>query len=166
LAAAPYLGDVLTIAKPLVSYRVHGRNDGAMSSLDVQRFGREVTRARERFEYARGVARSVGVRVPERAFRRSLRLLPYRMASLRLAPGQHPIAGDSFARVLADAFVAFAAPQGMALRARTLLLVWISLVAVSPRRLSERLVLWRFASASRPRPLSRWLSYLGVVKGA
>ncbi len=32
IAAAPYLGDVLTIAEPLVSYRVHGRNKAAMSS--------------------------------------------------------------------------------------------------------------------------------------
>jgi glycosyltransferase involved in cell wall biosynthesis len=164
LAAAPYLGDVLTIAKPLVSYRVHGRNGGAMSSLEVERFGHEVKRALGRFEYAKGIARSVGVRVSDRAFNRSLRVLPYRMASLRLAPREHPIVGDSLRRVLADAFRAFLAPQGMALQSRALILVWLTLVAMSPRKLGEKLVLWRFASGARPQLLGHLLSCFGVVK--
>ena len=60
LAAAPLLGDVITVAKPLVSYRVHDRNQGALSKLDVHQFERQMTRARQRHAYALGIARRVG----------------------------------------------------------------------------------------------------------
>jgi glycosyltransferase involved in cell wall biosynthesis len=164
LAAAPYLGDVLTVAKPMVSYRVHGRNDSAMSDLDVDRFARDFTRARGRFAYAQGIARSVGIEVPDSAFNRSLRTLPYRLASLRLAPRGHPVADDSVAQILVHAFQAFSAPQGMALPARTTLLLWLCLLGLAPQRLGKQLVLWRFASASRPRVLRYLLNALRVVK--
>jgi glycosyltransferase involved in cell wall biosynthesis len=45
--------DVVTIARPLVDYRIHGRNDGAMRTLDAARFAREWRRARRRNHYAR-----------------------------------------------------------------------------------------------------------------
>jgi hypothetical protein len=164
LSAAPYLGDVVTVAKPLVAYRVHGRNDGAMSSLDVSRFGAELGRAQRRFRYAQGVAQSVGLRVPDDVFKKSMSALSYRLASLRLDPGGHPIPRDGTLAVLLDAVRAFFVPQGLGARGRVALLVWAVLVGLSPRRAAERLVLWRFASPSRPKALRVALRLLRVVK--
>jgi hypothetical protein len=158
------LGDVVTIPKPLVAYRVHGRNDGAMASMDVGRFAVELSRARWRFRYAQRIARSVGLRVEDDVFDRSMSALPYRLASLRLDPARHPVPKDSARKVLRDTLRAFFVPQGLALRARVALLVWAGLVTVSPRLASERLILWRFASSSRPMAVRRMLRVLALAR--
>ena len=165
LAAAPYLGDVITVPKPLVSYRIHGRNDGAMSTLQLGRFARELSRAQWRFRYAQRIAASAGWTIADGAFGNSLAVLPYRLASLRLAPAQHPIPGDSMAAIARDTVRAFFVPQGRPIAARVALLAWSLLVAGLPPRASERLVLWRFASPSRPPLLRRALSFLRLAGG-
>jgi glycosyltransferase involved in cell wall biosynthesis len=164
LAAAPYLGDVVTIAKPLVSYRVHGRNAGAMSDMDPSKFGVEVTRARWRFGYAQQVARAAGLSLDDEVFGRSLSVLAYRLASLRVAPAAHPLPGDSVAAILRDFSRGLFVEQGLSLRSRSVLMAWAVLVALAPGAVAERLVSWRFAPAQRPAALSRLLRSLGVLR--
>jgi hypothetical protein len=160
LAAAPLLGDVVTIAKPLVSYRIHGRNDGAMSAFDVTRFARELARARWRFAYAQSIARRNGTAIPDRSFQHSLATLPYRLASLRLDPQRHPIPDDSLRAFVADTLRAAFVPQGRAPLACAALVAWSLLVAALPRRAGVPLALWRFASPSRPKALQWALARL------
>jgi len=162
IAAAPLFGDVLTIPKPLVSYRVHGRNQGALSTLDVSRFRLEVTRAIRRHAYVRTIAAGVGLASPDGAINRSLYCLSYRIASLKLAPSQHPIEGDSLMRVLGHFTTAFFTPQGLSTTERLLLLAWAWAIAVSSKHLAGKLILWRFASVARPRGLRNFLAWLGV----
>jgi glycosyltransferase involved in cell wall biosynthesis len=163
LAAAPHLGDVVTVPKALVSYRVHGHNDGAMLAWDGDRLAREVRRAQVRFAYAQRMASSVGVNIPDRTFRRSLAALPYRLASLRLASGQHPIADDTLAAIVLDTVRAAFVPQGRSPSGVATLVAWTILVALLPDEASKQLALWRFASSSRPRALQRALALLRVV---
>jgi hypothetical protein len=89
VAAAPILGDVITIAKPLAFYRVHGRNDGAMAEIDVKRFAGELRRAHGRFAYMSGLARRAGLVVRPQAVNFSIANVPYRTASFRLLPDTH-----------------------------------------------------------------------------
>ena len=163
LAAAPYLGDVLTIAEPLVSYRVHGRNQGAMATLDPKRFGFEVKRAFFRLRFARSAAHGVGVPGDE-TLNRSLSFLPYRLASLKLLPTEHPIARDSSWKLARDLTAACFTPQGVSPRSRATLWAWGVSVLLVPREFSKELVRWRFAPASRPELLTRSLRALRVVK--
>lgn len=164
LAAAPYLGEVVTIAKPLVSYRVHGDNDGAMASFDRTRFRRELRRAIWRFAYARGIAARAGMVLPAQAFDRSLSALPYRLASLCLEPALHPIPGDTVPQVVSHFLRAAFVAQGVSVSGRAALLLWALGVAAAPRSLREQIILWRFASATRPRVLRRGLQLLRVVR--
>ncbi len=60
LAGAPAYGDVITIAKPLVDYRVHGLNHGAFLELDDSRFAREIDVSRRRHKFFTEVARTEG----------------------------------------------------------------------------------------------------------
>jgi glycosyltransferase involved in cell wall biosynthesis len=166
LAAAPLLGDVVTIAKPLVSYRIHGRNDGAMSALDVTRFARELVRAQWRFAYAQAIGRRSGIAIADRVFRRSLATLPYRLASLRLDPQRHPMLGDSLPAVVADTIRAAFVPQGRTPLACAALVAWTVLVASLPQHAGARLALWRFASPSRPKALRWALAQLHNYQGA
>ena len=163
LGAAPYLGDVLTIAEPLVSYRVHGRNQGAMATLDPKRFSVEVKRALFRLRFARSVAQ--GVSVPgDETLNRSLSFLPYRLASLKLLPTEHPIERDSSWKLARDLTTACFTPQGVSARSRATLWAWGISVLLVPREFSKELLSWRFAPASRPKLLKRSLHVLRVVK--
>jgi glycosyltransferase involved in cell wall biosynthesis len=164
LAAAPFLGDVITVAKPLVAYRVHSRNQGAMSELDRGRFAGEVRRSQARSRYARRAALSAGIEMSESVLDRSLSFLPYRLASLKLLRKQHPIAGDSAQRILRDLVGACFVRQGVPVRSRAALMIWAISVAVSPAAIGARLVLWRFAPAARPETLRRALRSLRFVK--
>jgi glycosyltransferase involved in cell wall biosynthesis len=166
LAAAPHLGDVITVAKPLVSYRVHGRNDGAMTVLDRRRFAVEVKRARSRFRYAGTLPNGANLPKAESVLDRSLTLLPYRLASLKLLPEEHPVPRDAAWKVLRDLALACCTPQGVSLKARAALCVWSVSLAVAPSRVGDRLALWRFSSGSRPQLLTRALRALDVVKAA
>ncbi|HKX42534.1 MAG TPA: glycosyltransferase family A protein [Burkholderiaceae bacterium] len=166
LAAAPFLGDVTTIAKPLVSYRVHDRNQGALSKLDIHQFERQMTRAMQREAYARGIAERAGVPMTDRAIDRNLGFLAYRLASLKLAPAKHPRAGDSVPRVLADVVRAFFAPQGVALPGRVAMLGWAIVVGLLPAVLARGPILWRFAPGTRPQALRKLLTALRIVRGA
>ncbi len=163
IAAAPFLGDVVTVLKPLVSYRVHGRNDGAFSRLDVQRFTRDVARSMQRFAYAQRVAARAGFNLPDAARERSLATLPYRVASFRLDRARHPMPRDSALAILFDALQAAASAQGVPGRSRLTLLAWTVLVLATPRPISEKLVLWRFAPTARPAFIRQLLFRLRIV---
>jgi hypothetical protein len=165
LAAAPFLGDVITIAKPLVSYRVHGKNQGALSSLDARQFPRQMVRARQRRAYAQQVAQAAGIELSADAINSSLTYLCYRLGSWVLAPQDHPLPGDSRWRVLKDITAAVFVPQGLTLKARVAILVWAWAVALAPAVLGRKLILWRFAPATRPQQLRRWMTRLRVIKG-
>jgi hypothetical protein len=142
------LGDVVTLAKPLVSYRVHGKNNGAMARLDKRRFAEEVRRARARFEFAGKLANAKHLPRNEAALDRSLTVLPYRLASLELLPEEHPVPRDATWKVLRDVALACVTPQGVPVRSRA------------------ALSLWRFSSGSRPALLTSALRALNVVKAA
>jgi glycosyltransferase involved in cell wall biosynthesis len=166
LAAAPHLGDVVTLAKPLISYRIHGQNTGAMLGLDKRRFGAEVKRARARFDYAGRLANGKHLPRNRAALDRSLTVLPYRLASLKLLPEEHPVPRDAAWKVLRDLALACCTPQGVSLRARAALCVWSVSLALAPPPLGDRIALWRFSSGSRPALLTRALRALDVVKAA
>lgn len=164
IGAAPYLGDVISIPKPLVSYRIHGSNDGAFSTLDVPRFAREVQRASMLFDYTRRIAQTAGIDVAPDAIRYSLTLLPYRVASRKLAPELHPWPDDSTWRMLKDLLHALRLPQGMSRNGKIAITIWALLVLLSPRVLASKFILWRFAAGSRPKALMNLLKAVGVLR--
>lgn len=155
LSTAPFLGEVVTIAKPLVSYRVHGKNIAAMASLNVSRFSNEVRRAVKRSAFSAGVAQRSGVTVRPQAFRGSLNVCALRASSLALTPGDHPIEGDSRLKLIGDAVGAVLRPQGNSSAAQAVLFFWVLAIAATPRALATRLIQWRYVPAARPAFLKR-----------
>jgi len=164
LAAAPFLGDVITVAKPLVLYRVHGRNHGAVSQLMPERFVDNVERAFRRFRYGLTFARRAGLATSDQAIHRSLSLLPYRLAAFRLSDRAPADCRDNAVSLTALTFRAVFTPQGHSVQARAALAVWSILVAWLPLGLARHLILWRFAPTRRPRVLSGILRRLAVLR--
>jgi glycosyltransferase involved in cell wall biosynthesis len=143
LVAAPYFGDVVTIARPLVGYRVHETNDSDLLA-DPSRFAREVERALWRHRYAHRVAAERGAPEDERLLFRGRFLLQLRVASLRLQGGATPLPGDGRLRMLRDAVVSPFVPGPEGPRKRVLVAIWCITVLLSPARLVPRLVAARF----------------------
>lgn len=166
LAASPHVGEVLTVPEPLVAYRVHGKNAGAVTTLNAAQLIRQLVKTRQRFDYARDIARQYGGHVADDALNRSLNYLPYRLGSLIIAGDAHPIAGDSRGAVLLDMLKASLTPQGRAWTGRLSFVVWGLLVCASSRTFAERIILWRFAPSARPRFLTGALKSLKVIRGA
>jgi glycosyltransferase involved in cell wall biosynthesis len=164
LAGAPACGDVITIAKPLADYRVHGLNHGAFLELDDSRFAREIDVSRRRHKFFTEVARSVGLPVAAEALNRNLFYLCLRTASHTLRPDIHPIAGDRSVRILVDGCRAVSYPQGFSASQRASLLLWIACVLLSPRSLQRTLVTWRYAPTQRPKWIRHALNRLRVVR--
>ncbi|WP_138734663.1 glycosyltransferase [Modestobacter excelsi] len=148
LAVAPFLGDVVTVVRPLVGYRVHGSNTSDLV-VDLGKFPRAVERARQRYEYSSRV-RGVRPDARHRPLRRSRPLLELRVASYRVRREDRPIPGEGFSRLLWDILRSpvHTGPESALKRAQVL--TWSLLTLVSPTWLALRLVHLRFR---RDRPL-------------
>jgi glycosyltransferase involved in cell wall biosynthesis len=143
LVAAPLLGDVITIPKPLVLYRMHGQNDSNLLS-DPERFRREVARAEARWHFTRRMAETVGLPLREQTLFKSLHFLQLRAASLRLDPDLHPLANDSRQRAIRDTLQALWSFSGASLKHRVILGTWVVLTLVAPRPFAFKLIALRF----------------------
>ena len=145
LALAPFLGDVVTIAKPLASYRQHGGNDSNLFA-DRQRFGREVARALRRQESAERICARLGAPRPDPGcIRFGLHLLQLRAASFRMDRPAHPFPGDSRFNIFKDLTLSLA-KGGFERRSKRLAAAaWSILVLLMPLPLASRLIRFRFA---------------------
>src|ERR1700722_5218809 len=162
VTAAPFLGDVVSIPKPLAAYRIHGRNDGAMLRLNIDHMTRSTERCRLCFSYAQKIAKTTGIIVRDEALNKRLHYLEYRLASLKLMPARHPVKGDSLLQVLMDVLKGAMTPQGYSPKAILTLVVWAFAVGLSPRTIAYRLTEWRFVPTTRPKVLQRMLKAIKV----
>jgi glycosyltransferase involved in cell wall biosynthesis len=157
LAAAPFLGDVVTVAEPLVGYRVHGTNTSDLLR-DAGKFPRAVERARQRYEFAARI-RDVPVDTNFASLRRSRSLLELRVASARLRPQDAALPGESRRRLFWDLVRSPAHPGPESPLQRARVLVWCLLTLFAPLDVARSLVRMRFRH-DRP-PIRRLTGRLG-----
>ncbi|MGY1831691.1 glycosyltransferase [Geodermatophilus sp. SYSU D01180] len=142
LAAAPFLGDVVTVAEPLVGYRVHGENTSDLLR-DPGKFPRAVERARQRYEYSCRV-RGVPADPACAPLRRSRQLLELRVASARLRPQDRPLPGETRRRLLWDAVRSPVHPGPEPPLQRVQVLLWCLATLVTPVGMAHGLVRMRY----------------------
>ena len=144
LALAPLLGDVVTVAEPLVLYRIHGSNDSNLLAAN-DRFGREISRAFRRQQSATAICAQLGVEAPSLSrLRYSRRLLQMRAASLRIDPGNHPLKDDNRSKILIDALSSFFVKSSNSFFMDILVLGLSALILLAPRRIAFYLICKRF----------------------
>ncbi|WP_432572782.1 glycosyltransferase family 2 protein [Kineococcus sp. SYSU DK005] len=140
LAAAPFLGDVVTVPEVVVGYRQHGANDSNLL-VDDTRFTREVVRARARWRFARDVAGAGGEgHVDEAPLRRSRELLQFRVAAERVSPAAAGLPGDGRPRQLLDVLRSPLQPGPESWRDRVVIAGWCASVLLAPRPAVRRLL--------------------------
>jgi hypothetical protein len=164
LTLAPILGDVLTIRKPLARYRTHGRNDGAMRSLQVEKFRKRLHQDIEKAHLFTTVSLQFGFSVPRDPLRNSVDHLRYRLASYLVEPAAHPFADDTKLNLVYRLVCSTARFSQMPLRDRAILLAWTLACALAPRHYRPNLILWRFSPTSRPALLRTLLGTLGSLR--
>jgi glycosyltransferase involved in cell wall biosynthesis len=145
LAAAPYLGDVVTIVKPLVGYRLHGDNDSDLMANPHERFPSQIATAYRRHLYAMDISGNTAGRDALMPLFRSRHLLQLRVADRRLNPGtETPIPTDSVARLFRDSFRAVAAPGPEPLSQRIAVMAWCLATLMAPSAQATRLIQARY----------------------
>lgn len=142
LAVAPFLGDVVTIAKPLVKYRVHDSNASNLLA-DRNRFANAIARARARYSYAQ-VTIDPTKKPDERRLNRSRGLLQLRVAARTMTPDLHPLPCDGRPRMLVDSVLNLFAPGAEGILHRVAVAGWCLLTLLAPPRTAEALVRFRY----------------------
>lgn len=141
LAAAPHLGDVVTIARPQARYRQHGENRSHLLA-DHSRFAKQLTRAYQRHRFALEVSGHEADGLAP--LFRGRHLLQLRVAHRRLRPEEQPIPTDTTGRMLRDAITSPLAPGPESLKRRVAVAGWSILTLLAPRPLAHRLIDARF----------------------
>jgi glycosyltransferase involved in cell wall biosynthesis len=147
LAAAPFLGDVVSVPEVVVGYRRHGANDSNLLG-GVRRFPREVARARARWRFAQTVAGEDVAAVGERPLFRSRELLQLRVAARRTAPAEQPLPDDGRGRMLLDAVRAPFQVGPEPMRQRVMIAAWCLATLIAPRSVAQRLLAARYGRHS------------------
>jgi hypothetical protein len=160
---APLYGDVVSMDKVLGYYRIHGANDGAQATLAADKFARFIRHDQQRVRLMREHAARLGMTVAGEPLDNAVLHLQYRIASLRLRPADHPVAGETVFRVLRNA-VAASWRSGDGLATRLFLVAWFAAVALLPLALARPVMVFRFVPASRPVALGALLRRLGVLR--
>lgn len=161
---APMLGDVLTIRKPLARYRIHGGNDGALTSLDAAKFRRRLLQDIEKARLFETAFRQLHPGAPHGGLEGGLGHLQYRLASLLVEPSAHPFAKDTVLKLTYRLLFSAATSSQMRFRDRAVLLAWAVSSALAPEPLRTNLVSWRFAPTSRPALIKRLLAGLTSLR--
>jgi hypothetical protein len=139
----------------VVSYRIHGKNMGTQSTLNVERIETELKRHFRRCDYGSRIAAKYGIIVSPERWRYGFYNLSLRIASLRLAPARHPLKDDTISNCIRDWAISVTKPQGLISTRHIAASLWILGVALAPKGLARILVAWRFVPASRPRLVRR-----------
>jgi glycosyltransferase involved in cell wall biosynthesis len=163
-SVAPLYGDVIVLPEPLGYYRIHGANAGALNAMDVDRFSYFLELDRQRWTFLIEHALRTGVALPADILDRAFFHLQYRLASLKLAPKNHPYPGDRLLPVVRRLLrAAYAAPEPPLTRA--LIALWAIIVVMAPRPIASSLISMRFVGgANRPVVVDLVLRHLGLVR--
>lgn len=147
LAAAPFLGDVVTLTAPLARYRQHGGNRSHVLG-DHDRFTKQVLRAYQRHLFAQEVSGTESDGLAP--LFRGRHLLQLRVAHRRLRPKARPIPTDSAVRMLRNALVSPLHPGPESVVHRVVVAGWSIATLIAPPPLARRLIEARFRQGGVP----------------
>lgn len=146
IAMAPYMGDIVTIAKPLVLYRMHGANDSQMTARETN-YSREVARGLKRFQAAQRACALKNLSPPDiRILFHGSNFLQFRIASLRLTPELHPLPGDGRMRAFLDSLMVLFRSGFQNISDRFLIMAWSIVTLLAPDWLARVLIKKRYSS--------------------
>ena len=136
---APFFGDVVSICAPLGRYRIHEADDSRLKGRHLEALHRRLSAVFFIPETICAVAKSKGIALDPNVLGSTSRRIKLRMASLRLDPKTHPIAGDTRAGLLLKGVRASIREPDLSLRVRASQIAWFTLMAIGPMAVVNRL---------------------------
>ena len=153
LRGAALLGPVAAVDETAVDYRSHGSNDSNLAELDLAGVRRALDRQLRYGRLLGDLAERLGgppvldpLRAPDPLF------LTQRIVSRRLAPQEHPVAGDTTPRLALAGIRAVSAREDLRRPLKLMHAGWFALMALAPRPLARRLATRLMLPLSRLRP--------------
>jgi hypothetical protein len=151
---APFYGEVVTLAEPLVYYRMHDSNWTQQDDLATGRFTRMTEFFDRKLAYLAGRCRRWGIAFDPNAAREcSLWYAEFRLAAAKLPADRK--AGFELPSALLGPALRACASSPFSMRQKLARGAWLMLVASTPRILAARLIEARFVVARRPAWLER-----------
>jgi glycosyltransferase involved in cell wall biosynthesis len=138
---APFLGNVISIKKPLGCYRIHEANHGMLGKvLDSRKLRVKIVIDLQREWALREFARSAGFTIPAEWAGREPAHMKYRLASVRIDPAHHPLIDDSPIRLMLNGLKSTWRTPAYNFRGRLFHTVWFPLAAFLPRTAAVKIV--------------------------
>ena len=137
---SPFFGDVVSIRTPLGRYRIHPDNDSGFKGRHLEKLHRRLSAVYFIPETICRVAASKGIELDPRVIGSTARELKLRMASIRLDPKTHPIAGDTRLKLLIEGIKASFREPGLTVKIRVTQTAWFVLMAIGPMAVVSRLI--------------------------
>jgi glycosyltransferase involved in cell wall biosynthesis len=142
---APLYGDVVTIPRPLASYRIHGQNIWSNRSSDLERLPQRIAQRAAELELLRRHARARGVALPPvNALDHEIAFVNYRLMAKALGLDYVGALGDTRARLVSQAFRLLRSER-YPVKLSLAHACWFGAMALAPRRPAERLMRLRFS---------------------
>jgi glycosyltransferase involved in cell wall biosynthesis len=135
----PFFGDLVSICAPLGRYRIHGANDSRLKGRHLEALHRRLSAVYFAPETICRIAAAKGIALDPGVLNSTSRRVKLRMASLRLDPKTHPIAGDTRLNLLVKGIRASLREPDLALKVRASQIAWFTLMAVAPIAIVSRL---------------------------
>jgi len=136
----PFFGDVVSLCAPLGRYRIHAANDSRFKGRHLEALHRRLSAVHFIPETICRVAASKGIDLDSRVLASTSREVKLRIASIRLDPKTHPIAGDTRLKLLVKGIRASLYEPDMSLRIRAKQIAWFVLMATAPMAIVSRLI--------------------------
>jgi glycosyltransferase involved in cell wall biosynthesis len=164
LTLAPLMGEIVTIRKPLVRYRIHDANDGAQRSLDARKFRNSLQQDVLKAALFGTACQNLSLPMVRDPLAHAPHHLQYRLASYLVEPSAHPFPEDRLSRLLWRLVYSTALSSQLRFDYRSILIVWAVACALAPPHYRRNLMQWRFAPTSRPAVIGRLLAVFSSVR--
>jgi glycosyltransferase involved in cell wall biosynthesis len=135
----PFFGDVVSLRAPLGRYRIHATNDSRFKGRHLEALHRKLSAPYFVPETICRIAASKGIDLDPRVLGSTLRRIKMRIASLRLDPASHPIAGDTRLGLFIKGTRASLREPDMSLTIRAKQIAWLLVMATAPIGVVSRL---------------------------
>jgi hypothetical protein len=155
---APFSGDVVTLHKPLGSYRAHGSNVWLMRDFSLDGIERRMSLERNQQRLLQQICRRHAVAFDAKSALQNM--LTHQENRLALAKfgrerqAAEPLLGVLMDNLRAQAGCSFRLPQ------RLMLMIWAVLVAILPKRAAMEVLMQRMSPSNRLPVIERLISLL------
>lgn len=160
MISVPFYGQLKAIEEPLGKYRIHGKNQWAMSTVSGSRFRRFVQHDLQNYELLAQKSKEFGHEVPKDLEFRSLGRLWSRLASLRLEPEKHPVPSDRAIPLIYWGVRALLMYSTLNWQKRLIYFGWFLWVGLLPVPFAKLGVGWLYAPHLRPKTINWTLTRL------